>query len=59
LPDGLYSKGLKELATDVDQKYDVENISTMSYALAVDLHCLDSADPSDPDDKPALCLLAD
>ena len=56
--DGLYSEGLKQLATELDQKYDLENISSMSYALAVDLHCLDS-EAADPDEKSALCLLAD
>jgi hypothetical protein len=57
-PDGLYSDGLKQLATELDEKYDLENISSLSYALAVDLHCLES-DSAEADEKPALCLLAD
>lgn len=40
--DNLYSDGLRELSTELDQKYDLNNISCISYALAVDLHCLDS-----------------
>ncbi len=56
--DGLYSDGLRQLRTELDQKYDLENISCMSYALAVDLHCLDSGS-ADPDRKAAFCMLAD
>jgi hypothetical protein len=36
----------------------LDNLSSISYALAVDLHCL-HVSPSDPDEKTALCLLAD
>ncbi|KFY04737.1 hypothetical protein O988_00562 [Pseudogymnoascus sp. VKM F-3808] len=38
---GLYSDGLTQLATELDQKYELDNISSISYALAVDLNCLD------------------
>ena len=54
----LYSDGLRQLATELDQKYDLANISSLSYALAVDLHCVESGS-ADIDEKPALCLLAD
>jgi hypothetical protein len=57
-PNGLYSGGLRQLLTELDQKYDLGNISSISYALAVDLHCLD-ANSVDHEQKTALCLLAD
>ncbi|KFY66178.1 hypothetical protein V496_02144 [Pseudogymnoascus sp. VKM F-4515 (FW-2607)] len=44
-PDGLYSDGLTQLATELDQKYELDHISSISYALAVDLNCLDADDP--------------
>jgi hypothetical protein len=56
--DSLYSNGLRELSTELDQKYDLDNVSSISYALAVDLHCLDSA-PTDPEERTAFCMLAD
>ena len=55
-PDGLYSDGLTQLATELDQRYELDNISSISYALAVDLNCLDA---DDPEQKSACCLLAD
>ena len=57
-PDSLYSDGLWQLLTELDQKYDLDNISSISYALAVDLHCLDVSS-SNSDQATALCLLAD
>lgn len=54
----LYSEGLRQLLTELDQKYDLDNISSVSYALAVDLHCLDVSS-LDPDEKRPLCMLAD
>ncbi|KFX85917.1 hypothetical protein V490_09324 [Pseudogymnoascus sp. VKM F-3557] len=57
-PDSLYSDGLRDLMTELDSKYDLENVSSISYALAVDLHCLDSRSP-DPESQPAYCMLAD
>jgi hypothetical protein len=56
--DSLYSNGLRELSTKLDQKYNLDSVSSISYALAVDLHCLDSA-PSDPEERTAFCMLAD
>lgn len=55
-PDGLCSDGLTQLATELDQKYELDHISSISYALAVDLNCLDA---DDPEQKSAVCLLAD
>ncbi|KFZ19813.1 hypothetical protein V502_03459, partial [Pseudogymnoascus sp. VKM F-4520 (FW-2644)] len=56
--DSLYSDGLRDLMTELDSKYDLENVSSISYALAVDLHCLDSRSP-DPERQSAYCMLAD
>lgn len=55
-PNGLYSDGLTQLATELDQKYELDHISSISYALAVDLNCVDA---DDADQKSAVCLLAD
>ncbi|KAH6663548.1 hypothetical protein B0J14DRAFT_662058 [Halenospora varia] len=57
-PDSLYSKGLRQLLTELDQKYNLDNISSISYALAVDLHCLDVSS-LDLDEKRPLYMLAD
>lgn len=56
--DHLYSDGLRTLMTELDQKYDLQNIGSISYAIAVDLHCLDSQS-EDLEDKTAFCMLAD
>jgi hypothetical protein len=57
-PDSLYSDGLWELSAKLDQKYNLNNISCMSYTLVVDLHCFDSS-TADPDQQTAFCMLAD
>jgi hypothetical protein len=54
----LYLGGLRQLRTELEQKYIVDNIDTVSYALAVDINCLDARSP-DPNNKLACCLLAD
>jgi hypothetical protein len=41
-----------ELATELDLKYNLDNISSISYAVAVDLHCVD-------EERSPWCLLAD
>ncbi|KFY95266.1 hypothetical protein V500_02863 [Pseudogymnoascus sp. VKM F-4518 (FW-2643)] len=46
----------RSLATELDQKYKLDHISSISYTLAVDLNCLDADDPKQ---KSAVCLLAD
>jgi hypothetical protein len=55
-PDGLYSEVLTQLTTELDQKHELDHISSISYALAVDLIYLDA---DDPEQKSAVCLLAD
>src|SRR5277367_5127411 len=57
-PNGLYSDGLRQLLTELNQKYELDNISSISYALAVDLNCL-HPNSVDPEQSTALCLLAD
>jgi hypothetical protein len=52
--DGLYSDGLKQLRQALEEKYDINNIDYVSYALAVDVHCA-AADQS----RSVVCLLAD
>ena len=54
----LFTGGLNELRTELEQKYVLDNIETVSYALAVDINCLDNCSP-DPYEKLARCLLAD
>ncbi|KFX99140.1 hypothetical protein O988_04022 [Pseudogymnoascus sp. VKM F-3808] len=55
-PDGLYSDGLIQLAMELDKKYELDHISSISYILAVNLNCVDA---DDPEQKSAVCLLAD
>jgi hypothetical protein len=57
-PNNLYSEGLQQLHLELDQKYYLNHISRISYALAVDLHCLEG-NQSGPEQKTAVCLLAD
>jgi hypothetical protein len=54
--DDLYSDGLRQLAAALEEKYDLDHISGISYALAVNLNCVDGADP---ELKSAWCLLSD
>jgi hypothetical protein len=54
--DDLYSDGLRQLAAALEEKYDLSHISGISYALAVNLNCIDS---TDPELKSAWCLLSD
>jgi hypothetical protein len=54
----LFTGGLQQLQTELEQKYVIRNIETVSYALAVDINCLDGRSPN-PNDKLARCLLAD
>lgn len=42
--------------TELDSRYDLDNVSSISYALAVDLNCVDA---DDPEEKSAVCLLPD
>lgn len=52
-----YTEGLNQLRTELEHKYELDHIHSISYALAVDIHCLDVSSP-DPEYKSALCLLA-
>ncbi|KAH7334190.1 hypothetical protein BKA66DRAFT_480077 [Pyrenochaeta sp. MPI-SDFR-AT-0127] len=54
----LFTGGLQQLRTELEQKYVLDSIDTVSYALAVDINCLDGRSP-DPYSKLARCLLAD
>lgn len=54
--DDLYSDGLRQLAAALEEKYDLDHISGISYALAVNLNCVDTADP---EGESAWCLLSD
>lgn len=53
----LFTGGLEQLRTELEHKYLISNIETVTYALAVDIHCLDGQSP-DPNNKLARCLLA-
>jgi hypothetical protein len=53
----LFVGGLHQLRTELEDKYVLDSIETVSYALAVDLNCLDGHSP-DPENKLARCLLA-
>jgi hypothetical protein len=50
----LYTAGLQELRTELEGKYLLDHISSIDYALAVDLHAVDQAA-----DQATCCLLAD
>jgi hypothetical protein len=54
----LFTDGLQQLQTELEQKYMLDSIETVLYALAVNINCLNSCLP-DPGEKPARCLLAD
>ena len=53
---GLYTKDFHKLRTELEQKYTLNNISSISYALAVNIEC---ADANSPNNELAYCLLAD
>lgn len=56
--DALYSQGLLQLRTELEQKYDLEGIDMVSYALAVNLNCMAAETATQGAGQPA-CLLAD
>lgn len=53
-----FPPGLRQLHDELQQKYLVDHIQSISFALAVDINCLDTSVGGD-DDHPARCLLAD
>lgn len=55
-----FPPGLKRLHDELEQKYIVDHIQSVSFALAVDINCLDiSAGEEETPSRPARCLLAD
>ena len=54
------TEGLQNLRTELEAKFDLENIWSISYALAVDLNCLDGgATGTDTTLQGSRCMLAD
>ena len=53
-----YTKDLHKLQTELEQKYILKNISSILYALAVNIFYID-ANPPNPNNKLVYCLLAD
>lgn len=47
---------MRQLAAALEEKYDLDHISGISYALAVNLNCVDTTDPAG---ESAWCLLSD
>ncbi|CAM1503465.1 Fc.00g082410.m01.CDS01 [Cosmosporella sp. VM-42] len=58
--EALYSSGLRELRAELEQKYNIVHLESVSYALAVNLYCT-AADSSSRGggEEEAVCLLAD
>ena len=56
--EALYSPGLRELRAELEQKYDLDHLESVSYALAVNLHCTATGSSSQEPEK-TVCLLAD
>lgn len=57
--DALYSPGLRELRAELEQKYNLDHLESVSYALAVNLNCTAAASTSSPNSGDTVCLLAD
>ncbi|KAH7109222.1 hypothetical protein EDB81DRAFT_930064 [Dactylonectria macrodidyma] len=57
--DALYGAGLRRLREALEAKYNLDNISYVSYALAVDVHCTAARTHPGEGTGPAVCLLAD
>jgi hypothetical protein len=56
----IHTEGLQNLRTELEAKFDLENIWSMSYALAVDLNCLDGdSSGTDTTLQGSRCMLAD
>ena len=53
-----YPAGLAQLHDELQCKYLIQNIGCISFALAIDINCLDTRSPEE-DSPPARCLLAD
>lgn len=60
LPIEAFPTGLRQLHEELSQKYQLDHLQSISFALAVDVNCLDSISTVGEDDhRPARCLLAD
>ncbi|KID81726.1 hypothetical protein MGU_10931 [Metarhizium guizhouense ARSEF 977] len=61
----LFSGGLELLRNELEKKYNLANIAQVSYAIAVDVHCVEGASTHGGNNsglqqhQEALCLLAD
>ncbi|KAM0714630.1 hypothetical protein Q7P37_009926 [Cladosporium fusiforme] len=56
----FHTEGLQNLRTELEAKFDLKNIWSMSYALAVDLNCLDGDTiGTDTTLQGSRCMLAD
>ncbi|KID82200.1 hypothetical protein MGU_10458 [Metarhizium guizhouense ARSEF 977] len=64
----LYTDGLEQLRAELEQKYNLEHIAQISYAIAADIHGLEGGSSTDAEQrgddgeqepKEAICLLAD
>ncbi|RTE73082.1 hypothetical protein BHE90_012476 [Fusarium euwallaceae] len=59
----LYSGGLEHLRTELEKKYNIDNIDQISYALAADVNCIERTPNRSSDDGQntggAVSLLAD
>ncbi|KAF5120471.1 hypothetical protein E5D57_013504 [Metarhizium anisopliae] len=56
--DALYSQGLRELRAELEQKYVLDNVDTVSYALAINLDSIAGDGATQGAGQP-VCLLAD
>jgi hypothetical protein len=60
LPTESFPAGLRQLHDELSQKYIIDNLQSISFALATDINCLDSTSTAGEDQRrPARCLLAD
>ncbi|KAK3173863.1 hypothetical protein K4F52_010390, partial [Lecanicillium sp. MT-2017a] len=58
----LFTGGLEKLRRDLEETYVLDNVAQVSYAVAVNIHCLKSAaggDSGSDKDEEVLCMLAD
>ncbi|EEU33729.1 uncharacterized protein NECHADRAFT_89203 [Fusarium vanettenii 77-13-4] len=56
--DALYSDGLRRLREALEAKYNLDNISHISYALAINIHCTAASTHPGGGRGPTVCLLA-
>lgn len=56
--DEHFSPGLLQLRTELEHKYNLDHLTSISYAVATNLHCT-TGGGQDQDQGQAVCLLAD